>query len=622
MVLPTFVRQALAGQPITVFGDGTQSRSFTYVGDVVDALIKLAEEPSAVATLFNIGNTSEVTILELAERVKKMTKSASAIEIIPYDVAYEAGFEDMPRRVPDISKIQSLVGYEPKLGLDDIITLRGRALPAVLESGSTLTYIMGIHQHAASRSAACSSRRDACGVASSVRPGREPAVQQRAVNAERAERADQDDSPEWARLGGTRIVNGERIGGGPGHARAHRWSGVRRSTSCCARLPGYHRGPRARSGRCDRRCSTASSSGDHRSAPRAQRVTFGTATVQQRRAATSETGVTQPRSDAGVAGSGSYPDSPTTLESDRGGHGRPVRLERRRPRGQPSTPPPAPQPGDHAADALPGTPPSRRDHHRRRRPRNARRARPRRPAPRLQQRAWPRRTSGTERHSMTKRLRPSRPCQRSIDTDPRTGAVSNRCTAACTAPTRPRPRVCAGTGSIAAIRTTLGPAGDLGGARGPTVVGHYPTLPVRVSRSRGSKSTGAWGADAMVAPERDQQGLGEALVRAWDRNSGAARARPSPEARDVLDRLHWPPRASVPCLVKPLTRRAVRLPHWPTPVNRLVSAVTYPFVQVLRDRGRCAPSASRSAASTRRSRRCGKAGRRGSTWRSAATPPT
>jgi UDP-glucose 4-epimerase len=121
MVLPTFVRQALASQPITVFGDGTQSRSFTYVGDVVDALVKLAAEPRAIGDVFNIGSTSEVTIQDLAERVKKMTKSVSPIVNIPYDVAYEAGFEDMPRRVPDITKIQSLIGFAPKLGLEEII---------------------------------------------------------------------------------------------------------------------------------------------------------------------------------------------------------------------------------------------------------------------------------------------------------------------------------------------------------------------------------------------------------------------------------------------------------------------------------------------------------------------
>ena len=121
MVLPTFVRQALAGQPITVFGDGTQSRSFTYVGDVVEALVRLTREPRAVGEVFNIGNMGEVTISDLAERVKQMTGSASPIHYIPYDQAYEAGFEDMPRRVPDITKIRDFVGYEPKVKLDDII---------------------------------------------------------------------------------------------------------------------------------------------------------------------------------------------------------------------------------------------------------------------------------------------------------------------------------------------------------------------------------------------------------------------------------------------------------------------------------------------------------------------
>jgi nucleoside-diphosphate-sugar epimerase len=121
MVLPTFVRQALAGHPITVFGDGTQSRSFTYVGDVVDALVRLATNPRAVGEVFNIGNMGEVSIGDLAARVKQMAGSCSPIHYIPYDQAYEAGFEDMPRRVPDISKIRAFVGYEPKMQLDDII---------------------------------------------------------------------------------------------------------------------------------------------------------------------------------------------------------------------------------------------------------------------------------------------------------------------------------------------------------------------------------------------------------------------------------------------------------------------------------------------------------------------
>ena len=121
MVLPTFVRQALAGHPITVFGDGTQSRSFTYVGDVIDALVRLATNPRAIGEVFNIGNMGEVTISDLAARVKELAGSCSPIHYIPYDQAYEAGFEDMPRRVPDISKIREFVGYEPKMQLDDII---------------------------------------------------------------------------------------------------------------------------------------------------------------------------------------------------------------------------------------------------------------------------------------------------------------------------------------------------------------------------------------------------------------------------------------------------------------------------------------------------------------------
>jgi UDP-glucose 4-epimerase len=121
MVVPTFVRQALAGDAITVFGDGTQQRSFTYVGDVVEALIKLMVEPRAIGQVFNLGNPEEVSILRLAERIKEYTGSKSSIRIIPYEEAYEAGFEDMPRRVPDLTKIRNLIGYEPKIGLDEII---------------------------------------------------------------------------------------------------------------------------------------------------------------------------------------------------------------------------------------------------------------------------------------------------------------------------------------------------------------------------------------------------------------------------------------------------------------------------------------------------------------------
>jgi UDP-glucose 4-epimerase len=122
MVIPNFVRQALAGQPITVFGDGEQTRSFTFVGDVVRAMVALINEPRAVGQVFNIGNGEEISINALAERIKALTGSTSDIVRIPYDEAYEAGFEDMPRRVPDIAKIGSLIGYAPTVGLEEILT--------------------------------------------------------------------------------------------------------------------------------------------------------------------------------------------------------------------------------------------------------------------------------------------------------------------------------------------------------------------------------------------------------------------------------------------------------------------------------------------------------------------
>lgn len=121
MVLPTFVTQALSDRPITVFGDGTQSRSFTYISDVVWAVIKLAECGEAVGEVFNLGNGAEVTIEELARKVKEMTGSSSEIVRIPYEQAYEEGFEDMLRRVPDISKLKRYIGYEPQVQLDEMI---------------------------------------------------------------------------------------------------------------------------------------------------------------------------------------------------------------------------------------------------------------------------------------------------------------------------------------------------------------------------------------------------------------------------------------------------------------------------------------------------------------------
>lgn len=121
MVVPTLVRQALLGQPMTVYGDGTQSRSFTYVGDVVQALVGLAHHPDAVGQIYNVGNGREITITNLARLIKEMTGSSSEIVHIPYDQAYVEGFEDMPRRVPDITKIQSLIGYQPSLNLRGIL---------------------------------------------------------------------------------------------------------------------------------------------------------------------------------------------------------------------------------------------------------------------------------------------------------------------------------------------------------------------------------------------------------------------------------------------------------------------------------------------------------------------
>jgi UDP-glucose 4-epimerase len=122
MVIPNFVRQALAGEPITVFGDGKQSRAFTHVTDVVGALLKLMIEPRAVGQVINIGTAQEVTIEELAERVRTLSGSSSIIKYIPYEEAYESGFEDMPRRVPDLARAKALIGYEPKQTLDDILT--------------------------------------------------------------------------------------------------------------------------------------------------------------------------------------------------------------------------------------------------------------------------------------------------------------------------------------------------------------------------------------------------------------------------------------------------------------------------------------------------------------------
>ena len=121
MVIPTFVRQALAGVPITVYGDGQQSRCFTHVSDVVNGLIGLVDNERCYGQVFNIGNTGEITIGNLARQVKEMCDSKSEIVLLPYEEAYEQGFEDMRRRVPDISKIDAAIGWKPTIPLPKVL---------------------------------------------------------------------------------------------------------------------------------------------------------------------------------------------------------------------------------------------------------------------------------------------------------------------------------------------------------------------------------------------------------------------------------------------------------------------------------------------------------------------
>jgi UDP-glucose 4-epimerase len=121
MVVPSFVRQALANQPITVFGDGSQARCFGFVEDIIGAVMRLVDTPSAYGQVFNIGNETEVTINELAQRIIRITGSTSKLQHVPYTEAYGEGFEDMRRRVPNLSKIRSAIGYEPRVALDEII---------------------------------------------------------------------------------------------------------------------------------------------------------------------------------------------------------------------------------------------------------------------------------------------------------------------------------------------------------------------------------------------------------------------------------------------------------------------------------------------------------------------
>lgn len=123
MVVPRLIKQALTGEPLTVYGDGLQTRSFIYVGDVVRVLVDLLKTQKAIGGIFNIGSPQEVSIISLAKRIIELTGSKSGIEFIPYEKAYTEGFEDMLRRVPDISKINKLTGFVPRTSLDDALKL-------------------------------------------------------------------------------------------------------------------------------------------------------------------------------------------------------------------------------------------------------------------------------------------------------------------------------------------------------------------------------------------------------------------------------------------------------------------------------------------------------------------
>lgn len=121
MVVPRFVAQALRDEPITIFGDGQQSRCFCDVSDVVRALVSLGSEDAAIGKVYNIGSEEEITIGELARRIRSLTSSSSEIVFVPYADAYATGFEDMRRRVPDTTRNQELLGWRPRVSLDDLL---------------------------------------------------------------------------------------------------------------------------------------------------------------------------------------------------------------------------------------------------------------------------------------------------------------------------------------------------------------------------------------------------------------------------------------------------------------------------------------------------------------------
>jgi UDP-glucose 4-epimerase len=140
MVVPRFVRQALNGDPISVYGDGSQTRTFTHVNDAVRAIVELAESHDAIGEVFNVGGRECISIRALAELVKRLLESSSSIVYVPYEQAYEHGFEDMERRVPDISKIQQLIRFEPKWSLEqmilDVADYQKKSTPAATHAGN------------------------------------------------------------------------------------------------------------------------------------------------------------------------------------------------------------------------------------------------------------------------------------------------------------------------------------------------------------------------------------------------------------------------------------------------------------------------------------------------------
>jgi UDP-glucose 4-epimerase len=143
MVVPNLVGQAQRGEALTVFGDGQQTRCFSYVADVVPALVRLAEHPDAYGKAFNLGGTQEVSILDLAKRVVELLDSPSTISLIPYEQAYASGYEDMRRRVPDNTKARNLVGFNPTTTIDQIITNVATGSPAGMVRNSSSPQLAG-----------------------------------------------------------------------------------------------------------------------------------------------------------------------------------------------------------------------------------------------------------------------------------------------------------------------------------------------------------------------------------------------------------------------------------------------------------------------------------------------